>query len=98
MADSEITRRDFNKALAGAAVGMLASAGPIARTVLGANDRIGVGLIGAGGMGQFDLKDFLRSGQVDAIAIADPFVPNLDRALELTDGKEIGRASCRERV
>src|SRR5258708_96189 len=90
MADSEITRRDFNKALAGAAVGMLASAGPFARTVPGANDRVGVGLIGAGGMGQYDLKDFLRTGQVDAIAIADPFVPNLDRALELTDGKAKG--------
>src|SRR6266699_632259 len=90
MADSEITRRDFNKALAGAAVGMLASSGPFAQSVLGANDRIGVGLIGAGGMGQFDLKDFLRSGQVDAIAIADPFQPNLDRALELTDGKAKG--------
>ncbi len=90
MANLEITRRDFNKALAGAAVGMLASAGPFARTVLGANDRIGVGLIGAGGMGQYDLKDFLRTSQVDAIGIADPFVPNLDRALELTDGKAKG--------
>ena len=48
MADFEITRRDFNKALAGAAVSMVASAGPIAQSVLGANDRIGVGLIGAG--------------------------------------------------
>src|SRR5205823_6350386 len=75
---------------AGAAVSIAASPGPLTRTVLGANDRIGVGLIGAGGMGQFDLRDFLRSGQVDAIAIADPFQPNLDRALELTDGKAKG--------
>src|SRR3989441_5865649 len=90
LAATEITRRNFNNALAGPAVGMVASAGPLARSVLGANDRIGVGLIGAGGMGQFDLKDFLRSGQVDAIAIADPFQPNLDRALELTDGKAKG--------
>ncbi len=87
---SEITRRDFNKGLAGAALSIAASAGPFAQSILGANDRIGVGLIGAGGMGQFDLKDFLRTGQVDAIAIADPFVPNLDRALELTDGKAKG--------
>src|SRR5260370_35113551 len=87
MNNLEITRRDFNKGLAGAAVSIVASAGPITQSVLGANDRIGVGLIGAGGMGQFDLKDFLRSGQVDAIAIADPFQPTLDRALELTDGK-----------
>src|SRR5260370_19718284 len=90
MADSEITRRDFNKGLAGAAVGMLASAGPFARTVLGANDRVGVGLIGAGRMGQYGLRDFLRTGQVDAVAIAHPFVPNLDRALELTDGNAKG--------
>src|ERR1700694_5569994 len=90
MADFEITRRDFNKGLAGAAVSVVASAGPIARSVLGANDRIGVGLIGAGGMGQADLKDFLRTTQADAIAIADPFQPNLDRALELADGKAKG--------
>src|SRR5437762_13159900 len=90
MADFEITRRDFSKGLAGAAVSIAASPGPLTRTVLGANDRIGVGLIGAGGMGQFDLRDFLRSGQVDAVAIADPFQPNLDRALELTDGKAKG--------
>src|SRR5260370_14755163 len=90
MANFEITRRDFNKALAGAAVSMVASAGPIAQSVLGANDRIGVGLIGAGGMGQFDLSDFLKTNQVDVIAIADPFVPNLDRALELTDGQAKG--------
>ena len=90
MADFEITRRDFNKGLAGAAVSIVASAGPIAQSVLAANERIGVGLIGAGGMGQFDLRDFLRSGQVDAVAIADPFQPNLDRALELTDGKAKG--------
>ena len=61
MGNAEITRRDFNKALAGAAVSMVASAGPITRSVLGANDRIGVGLIGAGGMGQADLKVGLRA-------------------------------------
>src|SRR5438094_3819602 len=87
MADFEITRRHFNKGLAGAAVSVVASAGPLARSVLGANDRIGVGLIGAGGMGQFDLRDFLRSGQVDAVAIADPFQPQLRRAPELPADK-----------
>jgi predicted dehydrogenase len=87
MSDSEITRRDFSKTLAGAAIGALASAGPFASSVLGANDRIGVGLIGAGGMGQFDMSDFIKTNQVDIVAIADPFVPNLDRAIELTDGK-----------
>src|SRR5258708_19186701 len=41
MADAGITRRDFNKGLDGAPVGMLSSGGPFARTVvLGANGRL----------------------------------------------------------
>src|SRR3989442_13084125 len=90
MADSEITPKNFSKALAGAAVGILASAGPLARAVLGSNDRIGIGLIGAGGMGQLNLKDFLKTEQVDLVALADPFLPNLDRASEFTDGNAKG--------
>src|SRR2546429_7951582 len=80
MADFEITRRDFNKGLAGAAVSIVASAGPIAQSVLAANERIGVGLIGAGGMCQFDLRVFVPSCHVDAVAIANPFQPQLDKA------------------
>src|SRR5260370_12929672 len=76
MADFEITRRDFNKGLAGAAVGMLASAGPIAQSVLGANDRIAVGLIGPGGMAQPDLKHFLPPAPSHPPAIPHPSPPH----------------------
>lgn len=96
MESFEISRRDFNRAVAGAAASLGTSVGSFARNVLGANDRFGVGLIGAGGMGQYNLKDFLRTGQVDAIAIADPFQPNLDRAIELTDGKAKGYKDFRQ--
>ena len=34
-------------------------------------DKIGVGLIGSGGMGRGDLRDFLRLEEVDCIAVAD---------------------------
>jgi len=54
------TRREFvESVLAGAAT--LAVAGPLASSrVLGANDRIRVGLIGAGGRGQEIFKTALK--------------------------------------
>ncbi len=87
MERSTISRRDFNKTAAMAAAGLALSAGPGARSVLGANDRVGIGLIGAGGMGQGDLRDFLRTGQVDCVAIADPYQPHLDDAATMTFGR-----------
>ena len=44
----KISRRDFNKTAAMAAASLALSAGPAVRNVLGANDRVGIGLIGAG--------------------------------------------------
>jgi predicted dehydrogenase len=86
----KVTRRDFNKSAAMTAVGLALSSGPLARNVLGANDRIGVGVIGVGGMGQFNLRDFQRTQQVDIVAIADPYEPHLNQALVLTLGKAKG--------
>ena len=42
----KISRRDFNKTAAMAAASLALSAGPAVRNVLGANDRVGIGLIG----------------------------------------------------
>jgi len=82
-----LSRRDFNKTAAMAAAGLALSAGAGVRSVLGANERVGIGLIGAGGMGQADLRDFLRTEQVDCVAIADPYQPHLDEAATMTFGK-----------
>jgi predicted dehydrogenase len=87
MNNSGITRRDFGKSAALAAAGLAWAAGPGVRSVLGANERVGVGLIGAGGMGQGDLRDFLLTGQVDCIAIADPYQPHLEDAAVMTFGR-----------
>jgi predicted dehydrogenase len=87
MESPKITRRDFNKSAALTVASLAVSAGPAVRNAIGANDRIGIGVIGSGGMGQADLRDFLRTGQVEAIAIADPFEPNLHQAVGLTLGK-----------
>jgi hypothetical protein len=65
-----MTRRDFGRSAALGAVSLAVTAGPAVRNVLGANDRVGIGLIGCGGMGQYNLKDFMRTNQVDVVAIA----------------------------
>jgi predicted dehydrogenase len=62
-----MNRREFGKIAAGAAV--LATY-PSVRA-LGANDRVRIGLIGAGDRGQQDLKDALKQPNVECVAVAD---------------------------
>jgi len=47
-----------------------------------------MGFIGVGDMGSADLADMIRTGQIDVVAIADPYQPHLDQALEKTDGDD----------
>jgi len=75
------SRRQFLKesVTAGAAAGstllaresLMASAAPAPGKSLGANDRIRVGLIGCGGMGRGDLRDFLQVKNVECVALCD---------------------------
>ncbi len=48
--------------------------------VLGANDRIRFGLIGAGGRGRDIFRAALRCPNVEAVAVADPYTRRLDEA------------------
>jgi predicted dehydrogenase len=52
-----------------------------------ANDRIGVGFIGVGGMGTANLRDFLSNPDVNVVAICDVYRTNADKGIALTDGK-----------
>jgi len=72
------TRREFvGTMLAGAAA--LAVTGSFAsRRVLGANDRIRIGLIGAGGRGQEIFKSALQCPNTEAVAVADVYLRRLD--------------------
>jgi predicted dehydrogenase len=74
------TRREFvGNVLAGAAA--LAATGTFAsRRVLGANDRIRIGLIGAGGRGQEIFKSALRCPNTEAVAVADVYTRRLSEA------------------
>ena len=63
------SRRSFlASAAAGTAVPMTAAS---ASRILGANDRIRLGLIGCGGMGRGDLNDMLKAGKTQAVALCD---------------------------
>jgi hypothetical protein len=51
--------------------------------VLGANDRVRFGLIGAGGRGLEDLHAALKAPNFEAVAVADLYTRRLDQAKEM---------------
>ncbi len=81
MADN--TRRNFVKQAALGAAAFLVY--PPSR-VLGANDRVRVGMIGVGGRGQDLLKQVLKVPQAELVAIADVYTRRRDEAKQLAPG------------
>ncbi len=72
------TRREFMGDLL-AGVGALAVSGTFpGRQVLGANDRVRVGLIGAGGRGQEILKAAMRCANTEVVAVSDVYSRRLE--------------------
>ena len=78
----KIDRRGFIKSsLAGTvAAGLVLRGAPANARIIGANDRIVVGVIGTGRMGQSNLNDFVKQTDVEVAALCDVFAPNLDKA------------------
>ena len=79
---SNHTRRDFIKTTAAGAA-FLASA---SARVLGANDRVRVGMIGVGARGQDLLKQLLAVKSAELVAVADIYSRRLDEAEHLVPG------------
>ena len=77
------TRREFLKQ---AAVGAAALAAYPPAEVLGANDRVRVGMIGVGGRGEELLKQVLEVPNVQLVAIADVYSRRRDRAKQIAPG------------
>lgn len=69
-------RRQF---LGGAGAGLMAQS---AQRVLGANDRVNVGLIGCGGRGRYVAGLMREAPGVEFVAAADVYLPNAERARE----------------
>ena len=83
----EINRRDFMKRAALTTGGVsLSMAGFSTTNVLGANDRIRLGVIGTGRQGIDDMKAFMKHG-VEVAAVCDVYQPNLDKGLAAAGGK-----------
>jgi predicted dehydrogenase len=82
-----INRRDFIKraAAGSASVGMALSV-PAAR-ILGANDRVRVGVVGTGRQGMDDLQDFQRQPDAEIVAVCDVYEPNLKNGFAATQNK-----------
>jgi predicted dehydrogenase len=69
-------RRDFVKTLALGAAALVPTAKSYARTV-GANDRIGIGMIGLGRMARGHLENLLAEPGAEVRALCDVYEPNL---------------------
>jgi len=82
MADSAMDRRKF-LGLAASSAAWLAY--PPAR-VLGANDRVRIGLIGAGARGQELLKQVVALPKVECVAVADVYTRRDDEARQIVPG------------
>lgn len=86
MSNTEFTRRDFLKTTATTAVGVGAAISPVSQ-ILGANNRINVGVIGCGGMGRSNMRHFMVNKDVAIIAICDVYEKHLKKAWKRTDRK-----------
>lgn len=83
---AKIDRRYFMKQAAIGAAGAGLAASGINRSVLGANEKIVVGIIGTGRMGVINMQDFAKQPDVEVAAVCDIFEPNLNEALRHTAG------------
>lgn len=71
-----IPRRDFVKTVAAATAATALSSA----RVLGANERVRLGLIGCGSRGVGDMNNFIKLDAVDVVALNDVYAPMMERA------------------
>jgi predicted dehydrogenase len=77
-----LTRRNFIRT--GAAAALTAASW---NRVLGANERIGVGIIGYGLIGRIHTRNFKAQADAQIVAVAETYKPRLEAAAELIGGK-----------
>jgi predicted dehydrogenase len=90
-----IDRRAFmHRATGAGAAFSLSLAGPSTRRVLGANDRVRVGVIGTGRQGLSNMKAFQRHG-AEIVAVSDVYQPNLWKGMAQAGEGAAGHADFR---
>lgn len=58
-----------------------------ASSVMGANDRVRMGLIGSGGRGKQDWTTFLRQPDFEPVAVCDLYQPFREKGIAMADGR-----------
>src|SRR5207244_3297954 len=76
MADTDVPRREFIRTVTAATAATALSYSRI----LGANERVRLGLIGCGSRGVGDMLNFVKLGNVDVTALCDVYGDQIDRA------------------
>jgi predicted dehydrogenase len=66
------------------------------RRVLGANDRVRLGLIGSGGRGKQDWTTFLKQPDADPVAVCDLYDPFREKGIEMAGGRAQGYQDFRK--
>ncbi len=80
---AEMTRREFLKDTAFAGAGAAVLGGLAPARVLGANDRIRLGVLGSGHRARYDMEMFMKVPGVEVVAVCDVFAPARAKALEI---------------
>ena len=87
-----MNRRDLIRA--SFAAGALSALG--SKRVMGANDRIHMGLIGCGGRGKQDWTTFLKQPDVEPVAVCDLYDPFREKGIAMTEGRAKGYTEFRK--
>jgi len=94
MSEKKISRREFlrQSAMGAAALGLSAYGVPAMGSVLGANDRIRIGVIGCGGMGTGHLSRLVDMSKnpdekLQVVAVCDVYEPRKQRAKAISGGE-----------
>jgi predicted dehydrogenase len=91
-------RRRFLEAAGGAAAGALFAPRFASARVLGANDRIRVGVLGTGGRAQYLMRLLKPLAGVDIVAVSDVYEPRLHEAADLAGGAAVLQVADYRRI
>jgi predicted dehydrogenase len=69
------------------AIAMAAASALSATRILGANDRVRLGLIGSGGRGREDWGNFLKQPDVEPVAVCEVYDPFREKGIAMSEGR-----------
>ena len=93
---SDLSRREFLKDTAVGAAGVAVLGGLAPARVLGANDRIRVGVLGSGGRARYLMRLFKTFPATQFVAVCDVYGPHREEALKIAGPEAQGCVDYRE--